>query len=443
MKAKRLGLRIGAALLSLCLTLIVLFSITACTAGSDEILSKDELRENIDTDGRSYEYVWEYLDRWDYPTFDGDRLKEVEYTFKTKYYTDLPDTDYLAEQTATTFLDKYYDEIDLESMDEVTDAIIRSYVLSVGDRYALYRTEEEYSDYKSKTPGTLVGVGIRVTMATDNENASVIYTTKGSPAEAAGILPGDVIVAVDGNRISEIGYKSGIDLIPGEVGTYVNLTVKRGDAEEFDLRVMRAMMDVRLVEYAILGNGIGYISISSFKPSPYEEFKEAVDYMKANGARGIIYDLRGNLGGYLSAATDVIEYLAPPGTTVVSYTDYYDEPTIDDTDECYTPPAVILTNYNTASAAELFTAAVCDLANMGYGSAVRVGKATRGKGVMQSTYTLSNGAALTLTVAYYNPPSGNNFHGVGLEPDVEVDNTGYRDLQLERAYAEINKLINN
>ena len=171
--------------------------------------------------------------------------------------------------------------------------------------------------------------------------------------------------------------------------------------------------------------------------------KVFVDYMKANGARGIIYDLRGNLGGYLSAATDVIEYLAPPGTTVVSYTDYYDEPTIDDTDECYTPPAVILTNYNTASAAELFTAAVCDLADMGYGSAVRVGKTTRGKGVMQSTYTLSNGAALTLTVAYYNPPSGNNFHGVGLEPDVEVDNTGYRDLQLERAYAEINKLINN
>lgn len=440
MKAKRLGLRIGATLLFLCLTLIALFSFTSCSAGSDEILSKDELRANINTE-KTYDYVWEYLDEWNYPTFDSSRLKEVEYTFKTKYYEALPSTATLASSTANAFLDGYYEGIDLYSSDAVTDALIRCYVKSVGDKYATYRTQGEYSDYKSETSGTIVGIGVNVSSTRDGDAIAVNYPLTGSPAEAAGILAGDLILAVDGATVAEHGYETVVNRISGEIGTYVTLTVKRGD-ESFDVRVLRAMVNLRSVDYFIT-DGIGYISISSFKSNTYPQFKEAIDYMKANGARGIIYDLRGNLGGYLNTVTDMIEYLAPRGTTVVSYSNNYQSPTVDDTDECYTPPAIILTDYNTASAAELFTAAVCDLADMGYGRAIRVGKTTRGKGIMQSTFTLSDGSALTMTVAYYNPPSGNNFHGVGLAPHVEVENSATRDLQLERAYAEINNLINN
>ena len=440
MKAKRLGLRIGAILIFLCLTLLASLSFTSCSAGSDQILTKDELRENINTE-ESHDYVWEYLDDWNYPTFDSSRLKEVEYTFKTKYYEALPSAATLAASTANAFLDGYNEGIDLYSSDAVTDALIRCYVKSVGDKYAAYRTKSEYSDYKSETSGTMVGIGVNVSSSRDGDAILVNYPLKGSPAEAAGILSGDLIIAVEGSYVREHGYETVTNLITGEIGTYVTLTVKRGE-DVFDLRVIRAMVNLRSVDYFITDR-IGYISISSFKSNTYAQFKEAVDYMRANGARGVIYDLRGNLGGYLATVTDMIEYLAPRGTTVVSYSNNYQSPTVDDTDEYYTPPAVILTDYNTASAAELFTAAVCDLADMGYGRALRVGKTTRGKGVMQSTFTLSDGSALTMTVAYYNPPSGNNFHGSGLVPHVEVENTATQDLQLERAYAEINNLINN
>ncbi len=432
--------RITALLLAI-LTLLSAFSLASCnTGGSDKIYTQDELRENIESDSYSgYDYVWQYLNRWKFPSFIYTKVRSAEYLVKRNFYKELPEARTLAENTAETFLNSYYSNIDLEDEGAVTDAILSSYVASLDDKYAIYRTPEEYDNYHSDSTGTLVGIGVSVSAVEGVSGIYVNFAYDGSPADAAGILPGDIIVAVDGTRVENMDFTAATDMVRGEVGTRVEITVKRDDGEH-TFNITRAMIDEKTVQYSI-DDGIGYIRITDFKLNTAEQFCDAVDYMKSNNITAVIYDLRANLGGYLSAVVDMLEYLAPRGTTLVSFSNG-DSQIVDETEHSYTPTAIVLTDYNTASAAELFTAGVCDLADMGYGTALTVGKGTRGKGVMQSTYNFNDGASITFTIAYYNPPSGVNFHDVGIPADVEVEYTGVGDTQLDRAYEEINKLIN-
>ena len=444
MKSRKAKARLYSALVLLCLTLLLTLSLTSCgEAGSDEILSVAELEENITRDTTtSYNYVWEYLDKWRFPTFSSSKMKSVEHIFKTDFYKELPPARELAESCATIFLENLYSQIDLTDKSAVTDALITAYVASIGDRYSVYRTANQYSDYKAENSGTLVGIGVSVTLAGDGTGVLILSVYDGSPAEAAGLKAGDVIVGVDGTRVENKTLDEVAAIIKGEVGTTVQITVRRADTE-LTVTSMRAMITEKTVTYSV-EDGIGYIRISAFKSNTADLFIEAIDYMKANNVQGVIYDMRANPGGYLSTVVEMLEYLAPEGTTIVSFSNGYGSPVIDDTKESYTPTSVILTDYNTASAAELFTAGVCDLADMGYGEAITVGKATRGKGIMQSTYRLTDGSSITLTVAYYNPPSGENFHEVGIPADVDVEYAnGEGDAQLEKAYEEILNLIKN
>lgn len=444
MKKREATRRLLVTIVLLCLTLLFSLTLTACNknAGSEEILSAEELAENVARGTASeHDYVWKYLDEWCFPAFSATKLQQAEHLFMTEFYKEIPDSAALAASCAEVFIDKYYSKTSLTDTAAVTDALIISYVAAIGDKYSTYRTPTGYQDYKAESSGTLVGIGVNVTECTHPAGIFVNYTYDGSPAEAAGILAGDIITAVDGTTVEAVGFDAAADLIRGEIGTYVNLTVLRGE-EVLTLSVIRANIVEKTVSYS-LSDGVGYIRISSFKSNTAEQFREAIDYMKENGAAGVIYDLRANLGGYLDTVLEMLEYLAPKGTTLVSFSNGYGDPVIDSTDHCYYPPSVVLTDYNTASAAELFTAGVCDLADMGYGTAITVGKTTRGKGVMQATYKFSDGSAITMTVAYYNPPSGVNYHEVGIIPDVEVDLTGEGDSQLERAYEELGRLTSD
>lgn len=423
------------------LTLLLIFSLASCgKGGSDEIYTPEQLLENIESDSyRGYDYVWQYLNRWKFPSFTLSKVRSAEHLVKNNFYKEMPEARGLAETTAKTFLNTYYSKIDLKNETAVTDAILSSYVSSLDDRYAIYRTPTEYDSYHSDSTGTLVGIGVSVSAIPEANGIYVNNAISGSPADAAGILPGDIIVAVDGTRVEGMEFEAAANLIRGEVGTKVDITILRGDSE-FTLSITRAMVNEQTVIYE-LTDGIGYIRITDFKLNTAEQFCEAIDVMKQNGITAVIYDLRANLGGYLSAVIEMLEYLAPKGVTLASFSNN-DKPIVDETDHTYTPTAIVLTDYNTASAAELFTAGVCDLADMGYGKAITVGKTTRGKGVMQSTYTFTDGASITFTIAYYNPPSGKNFHDVGIPADIEVEYTGEGDTQLDRAYEEIKKLIN-
>lgn len=426
--------------LILLLSILLVFALTSCSeAGSEVILSKDELRENA-TRGipEDAEYVRDCLDGWQFPLFDGSKMLDVEYVFEKKFYISLPELSTLAARTAEIFLDEYYDTVELGNKDAVTDALLYSYVDAIDDRYSYYRTAEEYEGYKTGLSGNFVGVGITVRQDEESGNILVTEVLEGGGAADAGVLAGDIIVAVDGKYVSDVGYSDAINSVRGEEGTFAVLTVQR-DGAKIELSAERRPIVEKSVTYSIT-DGIGYIRITSFNANTDEQFYEAIDEMERVGVSGVIYDVRSNGGGYLSSVENMLDYIAPKGLTLASFSNGYSDDYVAKDRHTFLIPTVVLVNGSTASAAELFAAGIRDMAAMGYMKATVVGTTTLGKGVMQTTYRLGDGSAVTLTVAYYNPPSGVNYNGVGIIPAVTEENVAE---QINTAYAEITKLIND
>ena len=421
---------------------LLILSFTSCTrsAGSDTIYSKETLTENVTRGTAStYDFVWQYLDEWDFPSFTSSKLKSIEVTFRSHFYKEVPKAGELAPIVALAFLDGYYDLVDLTDKEKVTDAIIDSYVSSLGDRYSVYRTKDEYKDYSSGMSGNYTGIGI-VVSKNDEGLIHINSVNEGGSAYDEGLKAGDLITSVDGIPVLERGYEDSINAIAGEEGTTVTLVVDR-EGESISFTLTRRRLVENSVTYS-LENGIGYIKISSFKSNTDEQFIEAVDYMERNGAKAVIYDLRNNTGGYLSSVLNALDYVAPKGTTLASFSNDYDNDEVSKSAHSFLIPSVVICNEMTASAGELFTAGIRDLAGMGYLDATLVGTKTFGKGIMQSTYTLSDGSTITLTVAYYMPPSGINYHEVGITPDVVIERSKEGDAQLDAAKAAIESLLN-
>jgi carboxyl-terminal processing protease len=215
----------------------------------------------------------------------------------------------------------------------------------------------------------------------------------------------------------------------------------RGDAE-LEFTITRKKVVEESVSYSIHENKIAYIKISSFKENTVKQFKDAIDDVVENGAVGIIYDLRSNPGGYLSTVVSMISMISPKGATIVSFSNDYGPPVKDSNHSSLELPTVVICNENTASAAELFTAAMRDFGDtFEYFDVTLVGTKTFGKGIMQSTYLFTDDSSITLTVAFYNPPSGINYDGIGITPDVIVTESESGVAQLEAAYNEISKMI--
>ena len=229
--------------------------------------------------------------------------------------------------------------------------------------------------------------------------------------------------------------------VKGEENTYVNISHRR-DGAELTLDVIRKRVDTKNVTYSIDENKIGYIKITSFKSNTASQFVEAVSFLEENGAVGVIYDLRSNPGGYLSSVVSILSYIAPDDAIIVSFSNDYGAPKYDNHSHSFLIPSVVLCNENTASAGELFTAAMRDFDDkFGYLEVTTVGNTTYGKGVMQSTFELGDGSTLTMTVAFYNPPCGENYDGEGIKPDVKTDAVEGMDAQLDAAYTEIANLV--
>ena len=297
------------------------------------------------------------------------------------------------------------------------------------DQYSIYRTPEEYEAFQDHNNGDMCGIGITVSQY-EEDALTVLYLSDGSPAE--GILEaGDEIVAVEGQQVAEAGYQQAVSLVRGTAGTDVRLTVRRGD-EIFDATVTRADIVDTGIHGEIYGN-IGYVKVSAFNNATPEAFYNTIYDQIDAGVEGLVFDLRGNGGGLLTSVTGMLDFLLPEGD-LVSRTDKEGKTTVMYTSgaSCIDLPMAVLVNGSTASAAELFA---CDLQE--YGVAVVVGTQTYGKGVMQTTYELSDGSSLTLTTDYYNPMSGQNYNGEGVTPDIVVEMTeeeqeNYRLLDPER-----------
>ncbi len=394
------------------------------------------IRDAADTSGGTYNYASMYLVSWGVPSFTTQKLMRVEAAFRSVYYKEVPASAEMARRVALSFADVLSEQgtsLSLQDKDGITDTYIRLYIQAIGDRYAVYRTKEETDMYGEEHSGAYVGIGVSMQQDTQSGALTVTKVNRNGPAATAGIQVGDVFFSVDGVPVSELGQDGTVSAVRGTEGTDVTITVLR-DGEPMTFCVTRAAVQEESVVYSVT-DGIGYIGISSFRENTAEQFKQAVSAMESAGVRAVIYDLRGNPGGALSAVTDMLSHLVPEGTRVASFNSHMEA--VDSQDShTFMPPAVVLCNGGTASAAELFTAALRDYATAPFNlmDVTIVGTKTYGKGVMQGQYSLYDGSSITITVAEYNPPSGVNYDGEGILPDEIIENQGSTDDQLAKAY---------
>lgn len=315
-----------------------------------------------------------------------------------------------------TMLTEYYQP--LEDEDLLTGAA-RGMLAAAEDQYTFYYTPEEMAASNEDANGVYNGIGVLVS-ATEDGRIRVLRVFKNSPALEAGLLPGDIIYAVDGTEVgaeNDMDMSAAIKLIKsGEVGTEVRLSIER-DGEPMELGVLRAQVNVNRVEYAILDGNIGYLELYDFQGDALEGFTEALAAFEEAGVSGMIVDVRDNPGGYLNVVVDICDLVLPEGLIV--YTEDrngYREEYRSDADYCDIP-MVVLVNGNSASAAEIFSAAMQD-----YGRGVLVGETTFGKGIVQSIITFrEDGAGMQLTTSSYFTPNGRSIHKTGVTPDVEVE----------------------
>jgi len=414
----------------------------------------DTLTERVE-DGceKHYSYVANYLEYWTFPNFDPIKLKYVERYYNSQYFKDLGYSDYnsLISFASRTALEYISTELAALSLDEVndksknTDAIIRAYVSAVGDKYSVYRNAEEHENYMLDLGGSFAGIGVYVQLDYTLPSVVVLETIEGSAADAAGIMSGDLIVNIDGTSINDVDLQTFIDLFKGEIGTKVSVTVERG-GEQITFEMNRVQIEEKTVDYELYDDGVAYVIISSFNANTDEQFIEIIDEIEQTGrVKGYIFDLRYNGGGYLDTAINLLSHFVANDTKIVSHTTNFGKRWYaSNSDHTIDLPCAVICNGYTASAGELFTAAIRDYRDAGILDAVIVGEKTYSKGQIQNIYSLPDGSSVTFTIGLFNPPSDVNFDGVGITPDVLVEfiPDPEKDNQYDTAYSEILKLIN-
>lgn len=311
-----------------------------------------------------------------------------------------------------TYIDRcFIGEVDMEA---VEDAAAGAMVDALGDEWSYYMTAEQYDAYQDSMANSYVGIGITVSLREDGQGIDVIEVLSGSPAKESGILAGDIIVAVDDETVVGADMARLTGLVRGEEGTFVELTVLR-DQERQTFRVERKRFDTPVAEYVMLDGDVGLVTIVNFDSRCAKETIAAVESLRSQGAKALIFDVRFNPGGYKKELVEVLDHLLPEGP-LFRTEDYLGNEEVDRSDEDHVDlPMAVLMNLESYSAAEFFAAALDE-----YDAAITVGEKTYGKGYMQVAFPLSDGSALNLSMGKYSTPNGVCLAGVGLTPDVEV-----------------------
>lgn len=295
------------------------------------------------------------------------------------------------------------------------DAAAEAMVNATGDRWSYYIPASEYQTYVEQSQNTYVGVGITIQAAEDGKGFVIVSVTAGGPAEEAGLLPQDEIIAIEDTSCEGMETAAARNLVRGEAGTKVRFTILRNGAEQ-TVSVERRSIDTPVATYEMMENGYGYIRIENFESKCAKETIAAVDDLVSQGAKGLIFDVRFNPGGYKDELVKVLDHLLPEGVLFQSV-DYKGNEGKDMSDAaCVKIPMAVLVNGDSYSAAEFFAAALQE-----YDWATVVGQQTCGKGYFQNTFPLSDGSAVALSVGKYFTPQGKSLIGTGITPDVPVE----------------------
>ncbi|MBQ4089562.1 MAG: S41 family peptidase [Clostridia bacterium] len=317
------------------------------------------------------------------------------------------------EEVRKTLMENYYIDVDDETL---VQGAIDGMLASLDDPYTFYYTEEDMIERMESSTGEYKGVGMSVQM--DGEGAvNVVRVFIDSPAEKAGILSGDKLVAIEGEYLNiqtNKDLEDAVALIRGTVGTEVNLTILR-DGEEMEFTVTRGDVNINYVEYEMIGD-IGYVRLYEFENSTADSFFEASDYFKAQNARGMVIDLRDNPGGLLTSVVEIADSLLPKGKVIYTEDRIGDMSAYYSDDEKWDIPLVVLINGNSASASEILAASVQD-----YERGQVIGTTSYGKGIVQLMLTYPDGAGMQYTESRYFTPNGRSIHQVGVEPDIIIE----------------------
>ncbi len=327
------------------------------------------------------------------------------------------------------FADAEVNANELDKLNEIIDTIERNYHSTVShealiegayrgivetlDKHSDYLSAEDLAAFNDSISGSFVGVGISINEKGDY--IEVIAPIADSPAEKVGIKAGDLIIAVDGKSIKGKPLKEVVDMIKGPIDTDVKLTIERQSTnKKIDFTITRARVVIKSVAHKVV-EGVDVIKISSFDKNTASELKEI---LKNDGiGQKIIIDLRANPGGLLGQVVQIADLFLAKGKTICSV-DYrnYDDSVFKSNKDGLTADLVVLVDNGSASASELFAAAIQDNQR-----GTIVGQTTYGKGTVQSVYDLADGSALKLTIAKYATPSGEFIDGIGVTPDVFVE----------------------
>ena len=337
--------------------------------------------------------------------------------------------------TYNNILDTYYEDV---NADDLLDAAVDGMVSSLGDPYSLYMDRDTTTNFQETVDGSYVGIGIQFGM---NEQGQfvVLDVTLHSSAESSGIQKGDVVVAVDGKSVSGLSLDDLANMIEGEVGTTVELSISRGE-ESLVKKVTRQEVDLISVSSKIYheeqGN-VGYLSLDSFAANTYQQFKEELLDLEEESIDGLIVDVRANPGGHLNQTKKILELFMDKGDVLYQIEAKGKKSKVkDETKDSRSYPIVILIDSSSASAAEILASSFKD----SYVDATLVGNVTYGKGTVQKAYTLSNGSSFKYTTEKWLTPKGEWIDAKGIQPDFDVD-LGTTDTQFEKALEVIvNKL---
>ena len=313
------------------------------------------------------------------------------------------------EQLEALLLNCYINGADKTKLE---DAAAHAMVGALGDRWSYYIPADEYAAYQEQKKNAYVGIG--VTIRETEAGYPIDKVTEGGPAEKAGLLAGDIIVAVDGTSVIGMPVDEGKTLVQGKKGTTVAITVDRA-GEQITFQVKRDTIQTKVATGQLIDGNIGLVTIENFNTNCYSESKAAVEMLLDQGAAALIFDVRYNGGGYAEEMVKLLNYLLPEGDLFRTI-NYLGKESVDKSDaSCVEVPMAVLVNGSSYSAAEFFAAALRE-----YDWAIVVGEKTSGKGHFQVTFPLSDGSAVGLSIGKYFTPKGQCLEGVGIEPDVAV-----------------------
>lgn len=312
-----------------------------------------------------------------------------------------------------------YDEKDLY------EGSLKGMFANLGDPYTQYYSKDEFSKLMETLDGRYKGIGVLV-QASKEGFIKVVQVFDGSPASEAGLKEGDYIIKVEGKEYSADQMEEAVAIMKGEEDTNVKITVRRMEEDgknfkDIDMEVARRDVKVDTIDESLMeirGKKIGYIHIKSFDDVTGEDFEASYKKLKEAGMQGLVLDLRNNPGGSLDVCLDIADKFLDKGVIVTTEDKNGEVITEESDEEKDDIPMTVLVNENSASASEILSGALKDRDR-----AKIIGKKTFGKGIVQKLFPLDDGSGAKITISEYHTPSGAKINKVGVEPDIEVENT--------------------